>query len=191
MSASPTPAPRAPSSTTTSSIQAFTRRLSHVDQNYVRTETIPAANAVLVEAQGGVELAQSWGGGQQASADGLHFVVRVRTINAGPNPRYSATDGVSPGSTTSPTRSPASPAVLVPGTLRDSLFILNGLLDNETAVQPAQVTTDTASYSEQVFGLFHLLGYQFSPRLADLADQRFWRIDRAADYGPLNAARNR
>jgi TnpA family transposase len=77
-------------------------------------------------------------------------------------------------------------AVLVPGTVRDSLFILNGLLDNETAVQPAQVTTDTASYSDQIFGLFHLLGYQFSPRLADLADQRFWRIDRAADYGPLN-----
>lgn len=72
-------------------------------------------------------------------------------------------------------------AVLVPGTVRDSLFILDGLLDNETAVHPVQVTTDTASYSDQVFALFHLLGYQFSPRLADLADQRFWRIDRAAD----------
>jgi TnpA family transposase len=37
-----------------------------------------------------------------------------------------------------------------------------------------------------VFGLFRLLGYQFSPRLADLTDTRFWRIDGAADYGPLD-----
>lgn len=41
-------------------------------------------------------------------------------------------------------------------------------------------------YSDVVFGLYRLLGYQFSPRLADLSDQRFWRIDREADYGPLN-----
>ena len=37
--------------------------------------------------------------------------------------------------------------------------------------------TDTAGYSDVVFGLFWLLGYQFSPRLADIGDARFWRID--------------
>ncbi|MDQ6803674.1 MAG: transposase [Actinomycetota bacterium] len=43
-----------------------------------------------------------------------------------------------------------------------------------------------------VFGLFWLLGYQFSPRPAGLPDQRFWRLDRDADHGPLNGlARNR
>jgi TnpA family transposase len=46
--------------------------------------------------------------------------------------------------------------------------------------------TDTAAYSDAVFGLFWLLGYQFSPRLADLGDARLWRIDRKADYGPFN-----
>jgi TnpA family transposase len=49
------------------------------------------------------------------------------------------------------------------------------------------VATDTASYSDQVFGLFALLGYQFSPRLADMPDQKFWRINPDADYGRLNA----
>jgi len=37
-----------------------------------------------------------------------------------------------------------------------------------------------------MFGLFSLLGYQFAPRLADIPEQRFWRIDPAADYGPFN-----
>jgi hypothetical protein len=48
------------------------------------------------------------------------------------------------------------------------------------------IITDQASYSDQIFGLFSLLGYQFSPRPAGLPDQRFWRLDRHADYGPLD-----
>jgi TnpA family transposase len=37
-----------------------------------------------------------------------------------------------------------------------------------------------------VFGLFWLLGFQFSPRLADIDGTRFWRIDPKANYGVLN-----
>ena len=46
--------------------------------------------------------------------------------------------------------------------------------------------TDTGAYSDVVFGLFRLLGYRFSPRLADIGGTRFWRIDPKADYGQLN-----
>lgn len=49
-----------------------------------------------------------------------------------------------------------------------------------------QLMTDTGAYSDIVFGLFRLLGYRFSPRLADLGDARFWRVDPLADYGKLN-----
>jgi len=35
---------------------------------------------------------QEWGGGEVASADGLRFVVPVRTLNAGPNRKYFNTD---------------------------------------------------------------------------------------------------
>lgn len=31
-----------------------------------------------------------------------------------------------------------------------------------------------------------MLGYRFSPRLADLADQRFWRLNKEDNYGPSN-----
>jgi TnpA family transposase len=46
--------------------------------------------------------------------------------------------------------------------------------------------TDTAGYSDVIFGLFWLLGYQFSPRLADVGKARFWRLNATADYGILN-----
>jgi hypothetical protein len=63
-------------------------RLSWVRQNYLRAETLTQANARLVADQNGIDLARRWGGGDVASADGLRFVVPVRTIHAGPNPKY-------------------------------------------------------------------------------------------------------
>src|SRR5947207_1597218 len=47
--------------------------------------------------------------------------------------------------------------------------------------------TDTGAYTDVVFGLFWLLGYRFSPRIADIGGARYWRLEPAADYGPLNA----
>jgi TnpA family transposase len=77
-------------------------------------------------------------------------------------------------------------ALVVPGTLRDSLVVLVGLLEQETSLSPKEIMTDTAGYSDVVFGLFWLLGYQFSPRLADVGEARFWRLDQTANYGVLD-----
>jgi len=74
----------------------------------------------------------------------------------------------------------------LPGTLRDSLILLAVVLEQQTNLQPTQIMTDTGAYSDVVFGLFRLLGYRFSPRLADIGGTRFWRIDSKADYGLLN-----
>lgn len=76
--------------------------------------------------------------------------------------------------------------IVVPGTLRDSIFVLEGLLEQQTGLNPTEIMTDTAGASHMVFGLFWLLGYQFSPRLADAGEAIFWRIDKDADYGLLN-----
>jgi TnpA family transposase len=60
-------------------------------------------------------------------------------------------------------------------------------LEQQTELQPTRIMTDTGAYSDVVFGLFRLLGYRFSPRLADIGGTRFWRVDPQADYGRLNA----
>jgi hypothetical protein len=50
------------------------------------------------------------------------------------------------------------------------------------------VVTDTASYSHLVFGLPQPLGFQYRQALADIPDQRLWRVNGHADYGPLGVA---
>jgi TnpA family transposase len=161
-------------------------RLAWIQQNYIRAETLTRANARLVAAQAKIPLAQTWGGGEVASADGLRFVVPVRTVNAGPNSKYFGTGrGITYYNFTSD-QFTGFHGIVIPGTLRDSLFILEGLLEHQTSLNPHEVMSDTAGYSDVVFGLFWLLGYQFSPRLADLGEARFWRIDATADYGVLD-----
>jgi TnpA family transposase len=170
-----------------SDIPALTRsRLSWVQQNYIRADTLTRANACLVDTQATIALAQEWGGGEVASADGLRFVVPVRTINAGPNRKYfNAERGVTYYNFTSD-QFTGFHAIVIPGTLRDSMYILDGLLEHQTRLRPVEIMADTAGVSEVVFGLFWLLGYQFSPRLADIGEARFWRLDPTADYGILN-----
>jgi TnpA family transposase len=161
-------------------------RLSWVDQNYLRDDTLTAANAMLVAAQSRLALANLWGGGEVASADGMRFVVPVRTVHAGPNPKYF---GVGRGVTWYNLLSDQFSGlndITVPGTLRDSLILLSVVLEQQTDLQPTQIMTDTGAYSDVVFGLFRLLGYRFSPRLADVGGTRFWRLDAQADYGLLN-----
>jgi TnpA family transposase len=167
-------------------------RLLWVQQNYLRAETLIRANARLVDAQTTIPLAHEWGGGEVASADGLWFVVPVRTLNAGPNRKYyGAERGITYYNFTLD-QFMGFHGIAIPGTLGDSMFVLEGLLEQQTSLRPMEVMVDTAGVSDVVFGLFWLLAYQFSPRLADAGGARFWLLDPAADYGVLNGvARHR
>jgi hypothetical protein len=167
-------------------------RLSWVNLNFIRNETLTEANACLVAAQNNIPLVQAWGGGEVASADGLRFVVPVRTLHAGPNPKYFGYErGITYYNLVSDQFTGLN-AIVVPGTLRDSLFLLAVVLEQQTELNPVEIMTDTGAYTDVVFGLFWLLGYRFSPRIADIGGARYWRIDGAADYGPLKGvARHR
>jgi TnpA family transposase len=119
-------------------------------------------------------------------------VVPVRTLHAGYNSKYFHVErGVTYYNFTSDQFS-GFHGIVIPGTLHDSPYVLDGLLEHQTELQPRQLMTDSAGYSDIVFGLFWLLGFQFSPRLAELREARFWRIDPKANYGVLNGlARHR
>jgi TnpA family transposase len=168
-------------------VPALTRhRLNWVKQNYLRAETLVQANARLVDHQATLPLAKMWGGGEVASADGMRFVTPIRTINAGPNRKYfGSSRGITWYNFVSDQFS-GFHGIVIPGTLRDSIFVLEGLLEQQTGLKPTEIMTDTTGTSDMVFGLFWLLGYQFSPRLADAGEAVFWRVDKDADYGVLD-----
>ncbi|MFJ9775391.1 Tn3 family transposase [Kitasatospora sp. NPDC101157] len=174
-------------------------RLSHVDQTYLRLGTYRQANAALIAAPSSIPLAQAWGGGLVASVDGMRFVVPVPSVYARPNPKYFGASTGGSGRRAGATwlnmindQAAGLGGKVVAGTPRDSLYVLDVLYDRDGGRRPEMIVTDTASYSDIVFGLLTLAGFTYAPQLADLPDQKMWRIDRAADYGPFqDAARGR
>ncbi|MFE5550230.1 Tn3 family transposase, partial [Streptomyces sp. NPDC056534] len=68
------------------------------------------------------------------------------------------------------------------GTPRDSLHILDALLNLDGGVKPEMVATDNASYSFPVFGLAHLLGISLLPRIRNFQDLTFHRPDHQTRY---------
>jgi len=68
---------------------------------------------------------------------------------------------------------------------REALYVLDGLLENDTILRPREHYTDTHGFTEQLFGLCFLLGYSFMPRLRDLADQQLYKVDHTLPLGRL------
>jgi TnpA family transposase len=169
-------------------VKALTRgRLAGVDKAYFRAECIGAASAILVHEQAEIGIVEDWGDGHVASADGMRFVVPVRSLYARPNPKYFGSSKRRTGATwlnVISDRIMGLGGIVVPGTVRDSLYILDAIHSLDVPERPEQVITDTASYSDIVFGLFAICGYQFSPRIADIGDTRLWRIRSKADPRP-------
>lgn len=161
-------------------------RLSHVFQTYVRPETLAAANAGLVARQADLLLAQVWGGGLVAAVDGMRFVVPVPAAFARPNRKYFGSKRGMTWLNAMNDHGMGRGAKVVSGTVRDSLHMVDVIFGLDGGELPEIVVSDTGSYSDLVFGLLELLGISYRPALADLPDQKGWRIRPDADYGPLN-----
>lgn len=147
-----------------------------IANNYLREDTLKAANNVLVNEQHRQWLASYWGDGTFSSSDGKRFAVSGKVRNARALPNYFGTGkGVTQMIHTADQYVQYGTKV-VPATLRDATVVLDEIVGNETDLRILEHTTDTAGYSDIVFALFDLLGLSFCPRLRDIADQRLCRI---------------
>ena len=161
-------------------------RLVYVDHQYLRIDTLTAANRKIIQAHKKLKLSHIWGNGEMASADGIRYVTPQKSLYSAANPKYF---GKGRGITFYNFVSDhyiGFHGMVVSGTLRDSLYLLEGLLNQTSGLQPNQIMTDTAGYSDLIFGLFGLLNFQFSPRIANNHGTKLWRIEKEADYGILN-----
>lgn len=163
------------------------RQLAWYSTWYLREDTLKTAFSELVSFHHQLPLAQFWGGGTLSSSDGQRFPVAVKTRNAVSIPRYFGYGkGLTYYTWTSDQYSQYGTKV-IPSTIRDATYVLDEILDNETELTILEHTTDTAGYTDLVFGLFDLLGLQFSPRIADLADKKLYRIDKEIKYKNINS----
>ncbi|MBJ6958484.1 Tn3 family transposase, partial [Vibrio cholerae] len=69
--------------------------------------------------------------------------------------------------------------------IRDSTYVVDGLLYHESELRNEEHYTDTAGFTDHVFGLMHLLGFRFAPRIRDLGETKLFIPKGDAAYDAL------
>jgi hypothetical protein len=118
---------------------------------YPRRNLFGAALAELVNAQFRHPFAEHWGDGTTSSSDGQNFRTGSKAESTGHiNPKY----GSSPGRTfythISDQYAPFHTKVVNVG-VRDSTYVLDGLLYHESDLRIEEHYTDTAGFTDHVF----------------------------------------
>ncbi len=149
-------------------------KLAWLQAWHIRDETYSTALAELVNAQFQHPFARHWGDGTTSSSDGQNFRTGNQAESTGHiNPKY----GSSPGRTfythIADQYAPFHTQVVNVG-VRDSTYVLDGLLYHESDLRIEEHYTDTAGFTDHVFALMHLLGFRFAPRIRDLGDTKLY-----------------
>jgi TnpA family transposase len=69
----------------------------------------------------------------------------------------------------------------------EAVFIIDGLLRNDSDVQPDTIHADTQGQSLPVFGLAALLGFELLPRIRNWHDLNFYRPAATTRYGHIDS----
>lgn len=160
-----------------SSTHSFTQ-LARLSNWHVESEAINRALAMVIEAQAQLPMAKHWGAGETASSDGQFFPTTrqgeaMNLINA----KYGHEPGLKAYTHVSDQYGPFATQV-IPATVNEAPYILDGLLMNPTGKRIKEQYADTGGFTDLVFAATSLLGYLFIPRIRDLPSKRLHVFDR-------------
>lgn len=131
-------------------------------------DSLQKANRVVTEAIRGLALADAFRGSPTAvhsSSDGRKVAVAAESIHSAYSYKYFGQgQGVTDYSFVDEQQSFFHSRVFTASD-RDAPYVLDGLVDN-TGPATRIHSTDTHGFTEQIFGVSHLLGVTFAPRLA-------------------------
>jgi TnpA family transposase len=149
-------------------------KLAWLQAWHIRDETYNAALANLVNAQFRQPFAEHWGDGTTSSSDGQNFRTGSKAQSTGHvNPKYGSEPGRTFYTHISDQYAPFSTKVVNVG-VRDSTYVLDGLLYHESDLRIEEHYTDTAGFTDHVFGLMPFVGFRFAPRIRDLGETKLF-----------------
>ncbi len=160
------------------------KQLANVSQWRMHEDAMNKAQAVLVNFQHKLDLSSYWGDGTTSSSDGMRMQLGVSSLHADSNPHYGTGKGTTIYRFTSDQFSSYYTKIIHTNS-RDATHVLDGLLHHETDLNIEEHFTDTAGYTDQIFGLTHILGFKFAPRIRDLSDSKLFTLGKVNDYPKL------
>lgn len=154
--------------------------LSIAANKHATSAKITAASTDVINAFARLDVAGMWGDGHVVAVDGSQIETWENNILAESHIRYGGYGGLA-------LRHISDSYIalfthFVPCGVWEAVYIIEGLLRNESDIQPDTIHADTQGQSLPVFGLAALLGFDLLPRIRNWADLNFYRPTSTATY---------
>lgn len=147
--------------------------LRRTNEFYFNSDALSKAQKRLVNYHHSLEIVKNWGSGDKSSSDGMRVPINSKTIYADYNAHY----GNKGGGIYRHVSDQYTPFYVQMLEGRDSNHVLDGLLYHESDLEIYDHSTDTAGYTEQMFALTYLLGFNFKPRIKNLEQQQLYYFE--------------
>lgn len=160
--------------------QVSVHELSLAGNKHTTATKIDQASTVVVNAFHRLDVAGMWGDGKVAAADGTQVETWENNLLAESHIRYGGYGGIAYRHISNTYIALFSH--FIPCGVWEAVYIVEGLLRNDSDIQPDTVHADTQGQSLPVFGLATLLGFDLLPRIRNWHDLTFYRPDPRSRY---------
>ncbi|MFJ3318604.1 Tn3 family transposase, partial [Herbaspirillum huttiense] len=166
---------------TARSVKGLSRKqVAWLNLKHVTEQRLDKAIVKVINAYNRFSLPRYWGTGKSASADGTKWNVFEQNLLSEYHIRYGGYGGI--GYYHVSDKYIALFSHFIPCGVYEAVYILDGLIYNQSDIQPDTLHGDTQAQSTPVFGLAHLLGINLMPRIRNIKDLVFFRADRLDHY---------
>lgn len=161
------------------------RTLKRLNDQHINTTKLETATRAIINEYARFRLPFFWGRGKAVITDGTQFELRENNLLAERHIRYGGYGGIAYHHI-SDTYIALFSHFIACG-VWEAVYIIDGLLKNESDIQPDTVHADTQGQSESVFGLAHLLGIKLMPRMRTWNEVAFYRPDKEETYDHIDS----
>jgi TnpA family transposase len=152
---------------------------------HVTVAALDKAIADVVDAYLELDLAKAWGDASAVAVDGTKYEIYVDNLVAEFHIRYGGYGAIAYHYVAD--NYIALFSRFFPCGVWEAVYIIDGLLRQQSKADPAEIHADTQGQSFPVFGLAYLFGFDLLPRIRNFKDRTFYRPDPQVTYTHIDA----
>ena len=167
------------------SLLKFTRKqIAWLFNHHATEQRINKAITKIINHYNKFELPKSWGTGNSASVDGTFWDMYKQNLLAAHHVRYGRYGGV--GYYHVSDQYIALFSNFISSAVHESVYLLDGIVENDSDIKPKQIHGDSWAQSEVLFGLSPLLGIAVMPRIKNFKHLYFYKASKDDFYENIN-----
>ncbi len=159
--------------------------ISFINRRHISTDSLNKAINDIINRYNVLDLPKLWGSGNVAAADGTKYDVREQNLLSEYHIRYGGYGGIAYHHVAD--KYIALFSHFIPCGTWEAVYIIEGLLKNESEIKPNKIHADTQGQSTPVFALSYLLGIKLMPRIRNWKDLVFYRYDKNTVYQHIDS----